>query len=464
NRIYATIFNTSWDWVDPETRRILIEELPSHPILTSPSPGEIVKPQLPDISFDEQLIYDHFIYCVEKESSEDLLKRFRQLFIEGNYPDPDVRDALERIIAFLRHEQQFQYLLYRCCTILINHWGVRPKQRAASAELVRLLQHSPKTQAVSPIAKRLEELRDIFLQSEEFLRLKRLREEILEWQNLDRILELRPIQPVTPLNQLLGRYPYLYSHRLISGTSSLEYRQKVRQRQSERQRQFEIELAQYATYLTRQSSKGTIPNLPGGNSLSNPTLLSDEQLYDALQQFVGKVDGSYTHQDLAQLFLSRIPRLQSYQAFKADLYEYLIATIDPRYGQTSFYQRLDWQLKNTFPEKDDRPPDKFLIVKTCSRLFKFLIESPEHPNFYLFLDLIFNLGETKTMGLLLKIILLSRPVRPHLEQRFSALFNYYDTLKTEEITWLVKALENLNIALVTNFGEIDLSFIKNDLT
>ncbi|MEC4982909.1 MAG: hypothetical protein SAK42_02225, partial [Oscillatoria sp. PMC 1076.18] len=82
---------------------------------------------------------------------------------------------------------------------------------------------------------------------------------------------------------------------------------------------------------------------------------------------------------------------------------------------------------------------------------------------YLFIDLISNLGVARTMGLLLKIALLSRPLKPHLEKRFSILFNYYESQRVREISWLVYSLENLNVALVANFGAIDLSFLERNI-
>lgn len=436
NRIYAEIFNASW--VDEEIERILPVDIPPD------SNSELD---------DEQLIYDHFIYWVRRESAEQLLQRFRQLFIEGmNYPDREIEAALYRIIAFFRHEQKFKYLLYRCCTIAINHWKMRPHQRTAIAELVGLLQHgSPKITTVSHVVKCLEELRHLFVQSEEFRKL----------QHLVCVVNPDPKpQDKMLLGQAIGRFPFLFSHCLLSDNNTPEFRQIIREEQAKRQRDFEVNLARYATSLVRQSRNGhSAPNL----ELANPTLLSDRQLYAALQQFVGKVDGSYTYRDLAQLFLSRIPRTKSYQAFKADLYEYLIAAVDPRYGKTSFYQSLDRQLKNTFPESDCQPLDEVLVMRTCSRLFNFLVDSPENPNYLLFIDLINNLGALKMIGLLLKIALLSRAVKPYLERRFSLLFNYYESADVNEIAWLVNTIENLNVALVTNFGDIDLSFVKNNM-
>ena len=105
-----------------------------------------------------------------------------------------------------------------------------------------------------------------------------------------------------------------------------------------------------------------------------------------------------------------------------------------------------------------------LLARTCHQLFNFLVvENQTHPSHYVFYDLVYNLGPSRTMGLLLKLVLLSRKVKPELEKRFSILFNHYEGKNSEDIVWFIKSLENLNVALVVNFGDPDLSLVKEHL-
>jgi hypothetical protein len=94
-------------------------------------------------------------------------------------------------------------------------------------------------------------------------------------------------------------------------------------------------------------------------------------------------------------------------------------------------------------------------------LLNFLVvESPQKPNHFIFVDLISNIGSTLTTGLLLKIVLICRKVKPCLEKRFSILFNHYELCRRDGVQWLVEAMETLNLALSTNFSTIDLSFVN----
>ncbi len=408
---------------------------------------------------DEQILYDHLIYCVQNESPSQLIERFHCLFIDGvGYPDPDIEAALYRFIAVLPGEQEFINMLCRCCYILINRWQMLSHNQNAIADLVALFKNaSPRFQSVashSRIVKRLQQLVCKFIESEPFVFMQRL------VQVVEPITEITKKEENPVLSRLINRYPYLYTHRLLAQNSSFEHQQTIRDIQAQKQRQFEVLFSQYIPYLIRRQEVkfNNDPNATLIQAVPNPTLLNERELYLALNQFAGKVEGSHTYQEVANVFLTHSSRIKSYRDFKAELYDYLITCIEPEYGKKQFNQHLSKQLKSIFSENDSQKLTEFLLVRTCSQLFNFLIvESPQQPNHYVFIDLISNIGHTRTISLFLKILLLCRKVKPDLEKRFSILFNHYESLSVNDIKWFVKSLENLNVALVLNFGNVDIS-------
>jgi hypothetical protein len=415
---------------------------------------------------NEQVIYDHFMEWVQFEQADDILDRFRQLFILGRgYPDADVGEALEKILASKPSDQEFKYILNRCCHILINRWQMHPGNQSAIVNLVKLFEDSAAQGRASNYrsahVRRLQQLVQQFTQTEEYLTLQRL----------VRVLtseESQTSRENPPLGQLIIRYPYLYSHSLLSQNSSQEHQQTIRDLQQRQQIVVENNLGQYMTYLVSRVQLASKTSQARAariiKPMDNPTLLSDRELYLAIRQFVGKVHGSYTYRDLAQNFLSHIRQVSSYGAFKDDLYEYITNSIEPEYGKRQFNKKLYEHLQNTFPDSDDKRLDDFLLVRTCSQLFNFLVvESPQHPSHYLFIDMITNLGPLQTMGILLKVAMLSQKVKPHLERRFSILFNHYEAQTLDEILWFVKSLENMNVALITNFGNMNLNSIRQNI-
>jgi hypothetical protein len=413
----------------------------------------------------EQKLYDHLLYWVQTEVPSQLIDRCRALFIEGlGYPDPVIVDTLDQIISAPTAEQDFKFVLNRCCHILLNRWQARPHTSSAIVELIALFSSAP-TLPINDFARgrsirRLRELVKQFPESEQYLTLRRFA------QVLNSSTEVVIDAEQQPLVTLIRRYPYLYEHCLLSEGSPYEHQRSIRDLQTTVQHQYELDLSQYVTYQVRRSQIAQKSSSESGQRLitpvKNPTLLDDQDLNLALQHYGGKVQGAYTHRDLAQRFLSNSHHTPSYREFKDDLYEYLTAAVDPEYGKRQFNNQLYNYLKNTLPTSDYQRPDDFLLVRTCSHLLNFLVvDSPNRPHHFVFVDLIANLGPTSAIELLLKVVLICRKVKPYLEKRFSILFNHYEARAREGVQWLIAAMENLNVALCTNFSLIDLSMLPH---
>ncbi len=456
NPIYKAIFNVSW--LEKKLETLTVSLSSNNPIS------------------DEQKLYDRLLYWVQKESPLNTIERFRQLFIYGrSHQDKDIALTLHKIIFSQRRERQFRYIINRCCRILINHWQIH-SAKSAIPSLLALLKQVPRPEEASHsdsrIINRLQQIRDLFTNGEEYQLLQRLFSEPVIYEVVENFknqaeqeilqvwLLLNPpgLNQVevknTPLKTCLYRYPYLYTNYWLNQKGYEEHRQLIQQMQGEKQWKFALDLHHYASNLKGQSRTKPI---------FNPTLLSNHQLSLALEQFVGQVEGNYTYRDLADIFVKQITQETYYGDFKKYLYEYLVNTIKPIYGQHRFNQRLNKHLKNSFPEKDEQILTDSLLTKTCCDLVNFLVESPCNPNYLYFIDLITNLGNLETMGLLLKIVLLCGRAKPTLEKRFAILFNHYESHTISETKWFVDTLENLNVALATNFSAVDLFFIEDKL-
>jgi hypothetical protein len=419
---------------------------------------------------EEQLLYNHWLEKVQVEQPAELIDRFRNLFIDSTgYPDHEIAKALEKLTASKQAEEEFKFIINRCCHILINRWQTSSAKHTAIPELVGIFEGV----AAKPVGRylrhqsnrRLPELMKQFTQTEQYIMLQRLGKVVSQGKETS-----NPTQNHVPqskyLGSLISRYPYLYKHCLISEGSPYEYQKTVQKIQIENQRKFEIDLSQYVAHTVRK-----VQMAREGNSASlgrmiqpikNPTLLSDPELFFALKQYIGKVEGAETYRQFSQRFLGQINNNQTYGSFKNNLYEYLVTTTNGSdYGKRQFNDKLYKQLRNIIPQSDSQKFSDFLMIRTCSQLLNFLVvESSQRPSHFVFLDLISNLGATQTTGILLKIILICHHVKPYLEKRFAILFNHYESTTRDGVLWLVKSLENLNLALITNFGGVDLSYLR----
>ncbi len=424
--------------------------------------SNLINSYYPNILPEEQNIYQHLLHLVQIKSPHEMIERFRTLFIEGiNYPEPDIIAILDQITASSPAEQEFQFFLNRCCHILINRWHMQPQLHSAIPELIELFQSPPSRHKITSFRekaiRRLHELIKQFIESEQYTILRRLTQVIAQPDSQR--------HEQKQLITLMRRYPYLYEHCLLTENSTFEHRWTIKKIKSEVQNKFELDLSRYVTYQVRchqvnQSDCAVDPNRII-QPVTNPTLLTETNLNATIQQFIGKVEGEYSYQEYAQMFLNYSNQASCFGKFKDDLYEYLISGIDLNYGKQQFHQRLYKQLKNTLADADEYKLDDFLLVRTCSQLLNFLVvESQISPQHFTFIDLIANQGTLVTTGLLLKIVLICQKIKPYLTKRFAILFNHYESATTNGIIWLVEILEQLNVAYSIHFGNTDLSYFK----
>jgi hypothetical protein len=440
---------------------------------------------------DEQKIYEHFLKCIETDSPEKLIERFSDLFIKATgYSENSVRLALENIVSLKNAELEFKFILNRCCHIVINHWQMQAHLKPFIPKLIYLFENTLPIGAVqSRNSRKIRILVQDFNKTEQYNKLKRIGRVIGQTLEADSkslydgylLVNNRKsrrddvssgsdsISNSGSIGGLIKRYPYLHQHCLLSEDSSYESQQTIIKLQTKIQRSYEIKLSNYVTYRVRLAKAARMGKLEGGDNrivvpslekVKNPTLLSDRELDKAIAQFMGKVERGCSYRDLSQQFLSHSKYMtNSYQGFKDNMYEYL--KIDSESGGDRFNQKLYKHLQNTLVDCHSQKLNEFLMIRTCSGLFKFLVvDSPQFPDRDFYMDLIGNLGETKTVGLLLKIVLLCSKVKPSLEKRFSILFNHYESSHREGVPWLIKSLENLQVAFSIHFGAVDLSLFK----
>jgi hypothetical protein len=405
----------------------------------------------------EQVIYEHFQRLIKTETPEQLLERFRSLFIEGaNYSDSRVWATIETLAFESTAEQNFPLVINRCCHILINHWQLQPSGNIPIDRLITILANpDPIPGKYSKIVRRLRQLLQIYLKSDDYPILNRLNT-VLK----DQVLNRDEIE-LEPLGKLITRYPYLYEHSLVSVERTLENVKTIERIQQKLQDRQETELSQYFTYQVRKSrikaqvGREAANNLP---RITNPTLLPSKDLGIAFLQFAGKAEGGKSYQDLSHSFAARLQTKPTIKGFKRDLYKYLTAGIDSSYGNRGFNDRLHKVIDGILIDRDSQQIDEISLVKICTHLLNYLVlESSTKAQHFVFMDLINNLGAAATTGLLLKIVLICTKTKPLLETRLSILFHHYESSRCKEVSWLVKSLEHWNVAESIHFGKLDAS-------
>jgi hypothetical protein len=120
-----------------------------------------------------------------------------------------------------RADQDFKFVLNRCCHILINRWQMQPQLQGAIPQLVALFENPPDPRKVqSRGARRLRQLVQLFTETEQYLTLQRLSRVMSETAEASG-------NGSKVIGSLIQRYPYLYEHCLLSEDSSYEHQQTV---------------------------------------------------------------------------------------------------------------------------------------------------------------------------------------------------------------------------------------------
>lgn len=420
---------------------------------------------------EQQQIYDHLLYCVKTESPAEVLERFNNLFIRATgYKDNRIRQALDNIIELPNIELEFPPFFNRCCHTIINHWQMVSDRKYWVIDLVISIERAlPPGGAYSRGSRKLRQLVKDFLNSDFFMRIQRLGR-LIEGDLEPEKRRSQRIEIVTnSVGDLIQRYPYLHQHCLLTEGSTKELQQTVKTIQRGIQSSYELNLSHYITNrvrmakLVKQYRAANKTKIPKRliEKVDNPTLLSDRELDKALRHYMGKVERNHSYRDLSRNFLTYTSQVRNYREFKADLYEYIVSGLDPSYGQRHFNHKLSDYLQDTLVEFEHKDLDEFLTMRTYCQLFKFLVvDGKSNSNHERYLNLVNHLGEVKTIGLLLKLVLLCGKVKPYLEQRFSILFSHYEAVAEDSAPWLVKSLENLQVAFSIHFGEADFSLIQ----
>ncbi|MEO0309083.1 MAG: hypothetical protein Q6J18_02440, partial [Gloeomargarita sp. DG02_3_bins_56] len=374
-------------------------------------------------------------------------------FTELRCANATVVTTLERLLLRPEAKQRFRFILNRSCYILINHWQNQSQHRWAIRPLVDILA-APMPLRGGDRGKTVGTLRRLFQAFQETDLYLRLCQTVALLEATDEPAEDQP------LAALLRRYPYLYEAQLTGADDRQQFQEQlaiVQHLQTQVQQQFEHDLGRYVTYEYRRSL-GAAKNL---EPVKNPTMLSNQELFVAFKLFGGKVDNGMTYEERAAQFLRDNPEGQNYRLYKQNLANYLINAIPASRDRDVFAQKLQKFMDELFPQFDRQGLNDFLVTRTCSRLLNFLvIENQKDANHKTFIDLICQLGPTKMVGLLLKIVLICKKVKGYLERLICTLFNYYAEKAQGEVRWLIKVLENIKLAFSLHFGMVDLRFIR----
>ncbi len=386
----------------------------------------------------QERIYEFLLGIVRKWPPEEVLLEFKHLFI--HHIDSVSSSCMQAVyeIVFSNNQEEFVHTLKRSCYILINNWDASRNFKPIS-ELIQLFSDPIVDRyTVSPTLKRLRSWIHDFVNSKDFEELKLFTSKYEDHEN----------------GPWIARYTsYLLVPQYIDLTNPIEQREAARALSKQLKDRFKFDLAMYIARSQLRSA--------GSQPPKNPTALGDEAL--RLIKVIVARKGQFSYVNLANIFLHQIDQL-TFREFKISFQRYLTFSLQKQASTVFITTNLSTKLEKLYTNHDNDMISEALILRTCNRVIDLLTvekvaEDKIEPT-ALFVQLIAQGNPITLVVLLLKIILICRHARTHLEAQIAALIKHYQDYPEAECTWVVNFLEVFNVTFAIYAENVQYNLVR----
>lgn len=390
--------------------------------------------QIKDIQQAQEVIYSFLLNIVKERHPETGLLEFKRLFVDcADTVNLEPLQALGKIIS-ANDELAFKNTLKRSCYILINNWDTY-RHYGYTEELVEILnKFNSSKKGFSPALRRLNTWISNFVISKEYEDIKLF---TLKYEDRDKA-------------HWNHRYTsYLLVPQYIDLSNPVEQREAASVLSHHLKDRFKFDLAMYTARCQSAQSKDKMPK--------NPTALGDDVLR-LIKMIVAK-RGSVGYTNLAAIFLKQTEQF-TYNKFKLSLQKYLVFGIYNKELVESLSERIYEKLEKLEAGRDEELVDDALLVKTCNRAISyFTTENRNEPSeiFTLFMK---GGNPLSLVVVLVKIILVCKRSRTHMENCIAELIQYYSNYREEECQWALKFFEIFNITFAIYADNVKYNLIK----
>jgi hypothetical protein len=384
----------------------------------------------------QEEVYCFLLDIVKKWPPEEVLLEFKRLFIDqaDATSSNEAAQAIYDIVS-ANNAEEFRHTLKRSCYILINNWDASRNFKPIRELIQAFTDQSFNHYTASASVKRLRIWVQGFVRSDDFEELKLFASRYDE-------------QTRGPWS---SRYTsYLLVPQYIDLNNPVEQREAARALSKQLKDRFKFELAMYV-------AKSQTIRTDDTSQPKNPTALGDEALR-LIKMIVAK-RGQFSYVNLANIFLNQIQRL-TYQEFKQSLQNYLAFSVDNRALSENLRVKLGEKLEDLYPSHDLDILTNALLLRTCNRVIDCLTTEVEAEPSTLFVYLLSQGNPITLVIVLLKIILICKHSRTHLESRIALLIRYYQNRPEEDCGWVVSFLEVFNVTFAIYAENVQYNLIR----
>ncbi|MEH2075002.1 MAG: hypothetical protein V7K57_11510 [Nostoc sp.] len=388
-----------------------------------------------NVQIAQEEVYSFFIEIVKNLSPDDVLREFKGLFIEGlDLEDSDYIPGIYSV--FLDdNEQELCNTLKRCCYIIVNNWKSNRKDKYIQ-ELVNLFvnENLKIKENNAPIVKTCKTWLETFVNSKDYQELKLFAAKYDE----------------SSKGHWANRYSsYLLIDQSVNKNNPIEQQEAARKLSKQIKEKFKFELAMYIARSQSVVSSAT--------RYKNPSVLGDHAL--RLIKAIVLKRGVFSHENIAHIFIKQTQN-QTLEEFKINLEKYLFLSVGKQESVENWKQHFIKTLSSWKKDYNREIVTKELFLRTCNRVIDCLtIENGKEPS-ALFISLITQGHALTLVIILLKIILICKNSRKHLETRIAHLIRFYENYPEDECKGVINFMEIFNITFAIYAENVEYNLIK----
>lgn len=390
-----------------------------------------------NLQIAQERVYKFLVEIVQKSSSDEVLKEFKRLFIDCL--DSVKSDSAPGIYAIFseNNEQEFRHTLKRCCYILVNNWDSNRKGKHIQ-ELVELF-----------VNYKLQ----VWTSSSNSNKINIFKKWLVNFVNSNDYEELK-LFAYRHIEQNKTHWTNRYTSYLLVAQSEdknnpQEQQEAAKKLSRQMKDKFKFELAMYIARSQSANSSTT--------RYRNPTILGDNVLH--LIKTIVLKKGAFSHENIASIFLKQTQN-QNFKDFKDSLQKYLIFSVERKNFVETLKQQLSEKLSFWKEEYHQETISKELLLRTCNRVIDCLTTENGREPSQLFILLLSQGHPLTLVVVLLKLVLICRNSRSHLEVRIADLIRYYDKFPEDECQWVINFIEIFNITFAIYAENVEYNLIK----
>jgi uncharacterized protein YjbI with pentapeptide repeats len=372
-----------------------------------------------NIQQTQEIIYFFFLNLVRQNPPETVLLEFKNFFVLGvSSVDPDAIHALYDIIL-TQNGDIFRNTFKRVCYIIINNW-TSERQYKHIQDLTAVI--AEVTAYQSTVSRSLKLLRNWlfdFINSEDYQEIKLLAEYYA---------------PGTQKSWNHRYTSFLLVPQYLDLKNPKEQREIARNLSNQLKEKFQSDLAMYS--LHRNAHNAPI------EQYANPTNLGNEAI--AIVKNLVAQNLSFSYENYSHIFIRQIQDL-NYEDFKFSLQRYLTFGLSGARTLDTLNTKLAPKINALYVDRNAEHLNFDLFLRTCRRIIEFLTTEDAQQPSTLFVLMTDRESTLSLAIVLLKIILICKYVRIHLEVCIAKLIRYYEKFSEQECHWFINFLEVFNV-------------------